>query len=88
MKNKLLFTGLCCMLLAACQTKKTPTPIGGGFNVVCECYKDTANSSFNLGDKYTPYDTLGVMNPYYTDSCNKLRTAHGYDSSHVWVATL
>ena len=84
MKKIYLLVALCCLAAAACTKHK----MGGGFSVMCACYKDTIKTTYNMGSKYTPYDTLYIVKTYYTDSCNKLRAQNGWDSSHVWVLTL
>ena len=63
--------------------------MGGGFGVICVCYKDSTTLTYGLGDKVSPpYDSASKPVPYYADSCSKLKTIHNSDSSKVAILFL
>ncbi len=60
----------------------------GGTDIDCMCFKDSTEVTYKLGNKYPPYDSANHINTYYTDSCTRLKTLNGFDSSRVEVITL
>ncbi len=88
MKTSLFITIAVTIILFSCHDLVDRKPIGGGFGVVCSCYKDTSVVYYQLGNQYYPFDTAHQIINYYTDSCTKLQHNTGWDSSKVWVYVL
>lgn len=81
---------LTCILIAtalvSCSRKQ---PIdGGGFNVICVCWKDSTSQIYTLGNRYQPYDSITGINRYYSDSCTTIKNRNSYDSGKVKVLAL
>ena len=84
------YTAALFVLFAACffACKKNQHLMGGGFNVVCICIKDTVSETFPLVNRYNPYVDTDKVNPINQDSCNTLEKLNGFDSCHVQAITL